>query len=404
VLFGINFRFIFLISVRYFFFSRAEKSTSIVSFLAVIGISLGVFALIIVMSVMNGFRAELISSMVSYSGEMSIVLSDPVVQYEQFVKEISALDFVKNVRPISLRYGLAQFNSYRNYVTVKGVESARVQIVEGTSKFLDYSKSVAVSQGLARSLNCSIDDKIRILDLTSLMYGEHLEPQEFDIKAIFVDSTEESGLILTSINSIKTLSDSQIGVSIFEIDTINPNFVECFAQSCADYAFLQNCKISTWKQLNPELLRALEIENVSMFIILSLIILVAVSNGLSSLIMTVKEKVYEIAILRTMGALRFEILLIFLLNGLAIGAIGIFIGTGLSCFMILSMPFIKRLLHLMDHIKVFEGLCYFLDRIPFSIAFIDVFEVVLFSFVLSLCATFYPAYKASSTDPASVLR
>jgi len=193
-------------------------------------------------------------------------------------------------------------------------------------------------------------------------------------------------------------------ISYFEIVTVDPDRVEDFAKCLESQKLLPKSSIGTWKHSNPDLLKALEIENVSMFIILSLIVLVAVSNALASLVMTVREKVCEIAILRTIGATKGEILLIFVCNGLAIGMIGIVSGSILAFLLIFNVPLIKRLLSYGSGIGLFDVLWYFFDKMPISINFVEVSFVICFSSVLSFLATLYPAYKAASIDPAYLLK
>jgi lipoprotein-releasing system permease protein len=403
VLFGINFKFVYTVAVRYLLSSRVDRSASVVSFLAVFGIGLGVFALIIVMSVMNGFRSDLISSIVASSGELTISAPHPLREYRQLLSKIQSVPFVKSIKPIAFAYGIAEFGNNRKYVTIKGVEGSRFKLMKGNLDFLSGSSSVAISKSLAQSLHVDIGNNINLTDLESLVDEGCFSLKIFTIKAIFFDSLEDSALVLTSIEGANSLLAQSKGVSSFDLETIDPDRSEEFASYLKTFVLPKEYNICTWKQLNPDLLKALEIENVSMFIILSLIVLVAVSNALSSLVMTVEEKTHEIAILKTIGASRTEILLIFILNGLAIGMIGVISGSILAFSFILSVPFIKTLL-LESGIRMFEGLWYFLDKMPISINSVEVCSIIALASILSFFATLYPAYKASSIEPALVLK
>ncbi len=403
MLFGINLSFVYTVAVRYVFSSRVDKSASIVSFLAISGIGLGVFALIIVMSVMNGFRSDLISSIVASSGELTIRAFQPTKQYNELLYKIQSTSFIKSIKPAVFSYGIAESETNRRYVTIKGIESLKFKLAKGNLDFLRGSSGIAISKSLAQALNVSIGDTINLANLESLVDEGCFSLKLFTVKAIFFDSLEDSALILTSIEGANSLLQEYKGVSLFEAETIDPDRSEEFASYLKTFVLPKDYSICTWQQLNPDLLRALEVENVSMFIILSLIVLVAVSNALSSLVMTVEEKTYEIAILKTMGACRGEILLIFILKGLAIGMMGVVSGSVLAFALILNVPFIKNLL-LKSEFKAFEGLWYFLDKMPISINPFEVCSVIALASMLSFCATLYPAYKAASIDPALRLK
>ena len=403
MLFGINFRFVYTVSIRYLLSSRADKSASLVSLLAVFGVGLGVFALIVVMSVMNGFRLDLISSIVSSSGEITIRSDSPITDYKALVSKIESMPFVKSVRPVVMCYGLAESGMYRKYVVVKGVDSAKLKLERGGEDFFSNVCEIAVSKNLAQSFGLRIGSKVSLMNLESVLHEDSFCIKEFRVGAIFFDSGEDSNLIWTSLDSANTLFETNKGVCMVEVETINPDAVEIFSEQIKDN-IPTDCSICTWKQSNPDLLRALEIENISMFIILSLIVLVAVSNAFSSLVMTVKEKVYEIAILRTIGASRLEILLIFIFNGLAIGMLGVFFGATFALLLILNVPFIKKILSSGAGIGVFEVLWHFFDKMPVSVNLFDVFSVIGFASVLSFISTLYPAYKAANIEPAKVLK
>jgi lipoprotein-releasing system permease protein len=404
VSFGINFRFVYRVSLRYLFSSRLDKSTSLVSFFAVFGVGLGVFALIVVMSVMNGFRADLISSIVASSGEITIRSFRPVSNYKQLVSQIDSLPFVKSIKPVVMCYSMAEFGMHRRYVLVKGIDTVKLKLERGSNDFLNNICEIAVSKNLAQSLGLNIGSKISLVNLESILQEDNFCIKEFTVKAIFFDCGDDSSLILTSLDSASTLFEKNKGVSVFEVETINPDNAEKFTQHIKSKILSSDYSIGNWKQSNPDLLRALEIENVSMFIILSLIVLVAVSNAFSSLVMTVKEKVYEIAILRTIGASRLEILLIFIFNGLAIGMLGVFSGAIFAFLLILNIPFIKKVLSFGSNIGICEVLWHFFDKMPVSVNTMDILSIIVFASILSLISTLYPAYKAAKIEPATVLK
>lgn len=378
---------IWKIALRYTFGLRSKGMFRVVAAFAVLGIMLGVFSLIVVNAVMNGFRSELISNLISSSGE-ALVLSktSQLKSYHQIKAKLEALKQVKSVRPIISCWVLAEFKDKTSCWGLKASHGGATR-----------KEGLTVSEGFLGSLGCKVGDQVHLTDLNSLLRGRP-SIKRFKVEKVAKDTGFDEHLTC-SIEAAASFAKAPEAASYLSISTLNPQKIDSTAQEISKL-LPKGYYVRTWKDLNPQLLNALSIEKASMLTILSLIVVVGALNCLSTLVMLVESKKREIAILKTIGASTGEILMVFLLSGLLIGTISTAIGSGLACLLLCKASTIKAFLLNFPKLRPIE---YFLDRLPLGVNWSETLIISAASIAISLLATLYPAYKAAKTEPVKIL-
>lgn len=406
------------VALRYFSSKKDNKLVSFISMFSLLGVMLGVAALIIVMAVMQGFHIELSTNLIGIGGDISItrVYGEKLNNSQEIAKKIKDIDGIKKVIPAIQEKALVMSKHEASGVMIKAMKASDISykksIIENqlAGKISDISNgyNVAIGKELAINLGVKIGDKISIIipnTITSII-GSMPRKKTVTVSSIF--STEmydyDAMTVLMSLDSAsKIYSYSPDAVNIIEIysDTpMNPENKTSQIKTLIGSNFIVN----SWLDNNLQFLNALKIERVAMFTILSLIILVAAFNIISSLFMLVNEKTKDIAILKTMGASRKQILLIFMLNGSLIGFIGTLLGVALGIVLSLNIEKIRLFLENLSGLKIFDSAIYFLYHLPAVIEIENVIIVSLMSLTLCTLATIYPAFKAASLDPTESLK
>lgn len=369
------------IALRYTFSMKGTLKV-IVSF-AVSGIALGVFSLITVNTVMNGFRSELIANLISSSGAILVVTEKGKIEnYEAIKFKIAQLPEVKDVKAVASHWVLAEFNNKASCWPLKAIQTNDMK-----------ENELVISQSFASSASCRVEDKVRLTDLNMLLFGRRAS-KEFKVAKV-EQSSDES--LTCSMESASLFGGSSI--SYLSVSVLNPAKVEDTSKALIRL-LPKSCRLRTWKELSPQLLDALAIEKVSMLTILALIVVVGSLNCLSTIVMLVESKKKEIAILKTIGVSTGEILITFLFSGLLIGLIATAIGSALACLLICNAENMKLLL---SKTSKLPALKYFLDRLPLGIDWSETSIIVCTSIFISLLATVYPAYKAAKSEPVKIL-
>ena len=409
--------FIFRVALRYFGAEKNNKLVSVISAFSLLGVTLGVAALIVVMSVMEGFHIELTSNMIGLGGDITITpYKGNIKNYDKIAKELKELEEIKSVIPQVQSKVLAISSKESSGVLVKGMNvgdlASKPQILSnqlaGDIAEIENGYNIALGKELAYNLGVRVGDTISIVcpETVSTMLGSLPRKKTFKIVSVFSTNMYDydSATAIISLANAQKLFSIPSAVNYIEIYSNNPNSPISAAQKIAMMYKDNNFSVSTWYDSNSQFLNALRVERVAMFTILSLIIIVAAFNIISSLFMLVNEKRKDIAILRTMGASRKQILLIFVINGSLIGFIGTSLGVIFGIFLSTNIENVRIFLQKITGTQIFEAAIYFLYHLPSKLVPENVILIALMSFVLSVLATLYPSYKASSLDPSEALR
>ena len=405
-----------MVAMRYLRARRQEGFISVIAGFSLLGIALGVATLIIVLSVMNGFREELLSRILGLNGHLNIYsVSEPLTDYENIAVKIRDTKGVIAVTPTVEGQILAAGPRGSTGALVRAISPENLKarkIIAGSvpQSSLDAFKgddAILIGDRMAQKLGVFPGDKLKLISPKGKASPFGTVPRvraytvvglfsvgmyEYDSSYIFMPL--EAGQIFFQYPGAVT----HIEVFVEDPDKIFPTQVEIGVKTGSKY------QTRTWQQNNSSFFNALQVERNVMFLILTLIILVAAFNIISSLIMLVKDKGRDIAILRTMGATRGMIMRIFLLSGASIGVTGTIAGFGLGMLFCLNIDTIKQWVEKLSGATVFDAEIYFLSRLPAKIDSNEVIMVVGMALALSFLATVYPAWRAARLDPVEALR
>lgn len=403
-----------MIARRYLLPGRGEAFIALVAGISLAAVMLGVAALVIVMSVMNGFRAELVDKIVGLNGHAIVqAYGGRLDNWQAILKDIKATPGVTHASPLIEQPLYSTFNGRANAILVRGNPAEDVarlapKVTAGSIEALrPGSGNVAIGSRLAENLGVRVGDTITVINPQGRSTPFGTVPREvgYQVAAIFeigVYDYDQSYVVMP-IEDAQTLMLTGDTVGMIEITTVNPDTVATTVAPLK--AKLRGQAVLTdWRTINASLFEALAVERVAMFVVLSIIVLVAVFNILSSLIMLVRAKTRDIAILRTMGATRGSLLKIFVSIGFVIGVIGT--GMGLALGMVFLF-FRQPIVHLVEKItgqNLWDPSIRFLTQLPSRSDPFEISVICVMALVLSFLATLYPALKAAGTDPVQVLR
>ncbi len=410
-----NFNLESFIAFRYLKSKRDERFVSISSFFSFIGITIGVATLIIVMSVMNGFRIELLDKIIGINGHAVVYLNlKKNNNINSIVDNIQNLPNVEYVSEELEFNAMISFNKVASGILVKGIKKADLlerdsianNIIEGNLENFN-KKSIVVGSRLASYLGVKVNDKITLLtsNTNETPFGSIPITDEYKVIGIFdvgMYDYDRNIIFLPRIQA-KSLIGSERDVSQLEIFLLESKKLDDSLLMISNILD-NNGKVFSWKRLHKELFNALEIEKKVMFLILFLIIFVAAFNLISSIIMIVKDKERGIGILRSLGVKRSEIQRIFIIIGSVVGFFGTIIGTSIGVLFSINIGKIQKFLEDLFDSNLFSAEVYFFNIIPSKIDYEEVFIIFLISISLSILATIYPSWKASKIEPANVLR
>ncbi|MDR2933679.1 MAG: lipoprotein-releasing ABC transporter permease subunit [Rickettsiales bacterium] len=416
----------FLIAFRYLKSKKKEKALSIIANFSLAGIMLGVAAIIVVMSVMNGFRDELVKRILGINGHVNIYSYDggfPDYKSElQKIKsiitekksELSSME-ITGIQPVISTQVMVSSNRYATGALLKGVDFnilANEEMVNQklSGKAVKYFNDgeIAIGYSLARKLRVGIGDEITLTAPTGKItaFGTMPSIRVFRIASVFNIGMHEydSSLIFIPIESLaKFIGAKNTHADFFEIYTTRPEAAEKLKSVLLEKRANEN-RILTWQEINSSFYGALKVERNVMFLILTLIVLVASFNIVSSLVILVKNKSRDIAILKTMGASKSSIVRIFFIAGATLGAAGTLMGVGLGIIISKNLDAIKNILNKLTGADVFAKEIYFLSNLPSRIDYFDVAIITATALSISFIATIFPAKKAGKTDPVEALR
>jgi lipoprotein-releasing system permease protein len=405
-----------MMAMRYLRARRQEGFISVIAGFSLLGIALGVATLIIVMSVMNGFRAELLGRILGLNGHMTVsAYGQPITDYAQLADRIKQVPAVTAANPLIEGQVLASANGAASGALVRGMRPEDLKaktlvsghIVRGSLDQFQGEDAIIIGVRMADRFRLSVGDKITLISPQGSVtaFGTVPRMRAYPIVAIFEVGMYEydNSFAFMPLEAAQVFFRLDNAVSGVEVMVNNPDDVRQAAYDVAR-AVGPQLRVANWQQTNSSFFNALQVERNVMFLILTLIIVVAAFNIISSLIMLVKDKSQDIAILRTMGATRGSVLRIFFLAGASVGVIGTISGFLLGVLFTSNIESIRQWLQSLTGTTLFDPTIYFLSHMPSKVEPMEVVSVVLMALALSFLATIYPSWRAARLDPVEALR
>ncbi len=405
-----------MVARRYLLPGRGEAFIFLVASISLAAVALGVAALIVVMSVMNGFRAELFDKIVGLNGHAVIqgYAGRGLPDWRRIADEARATPGVTSAIPLIEQPLFSTVEGRAEPILLRGMRLADLRAtIAGKVKaghlaeVTPGSGNVAIGTKLAESLGVGVGDSISVLNPAgqSTPFGTAPRIVSYRVAATFEIGVYDfdKAYVVMPMEDAQELLFLGDTVGMVEVRTVDPDKVSQILAPLAPKV-VRDGVITDWRQMNASLFQALEVERITMFVVLGIVILIAAFNILSSLIMLVRAKTRDIAILRTMGASRAAMLRIFMTVGMTIGVLGILAGILLGSVFLFFRQNVVDLIQAMTGAQLWDPSIRVLTELPSKPDPLDITVIILMTLVLTFLATLYPAFKASSTDPVQVLR
>ena len=405
-----------MIALRYLRAKRQASFVSVISGFSLVGIAVGVATLIIVMAVMNGFRHELLSRILGLNGHMSIQAPvGTLANFDTVAARVRAVPGVVRVAPIVDGQVMGAANGLNAGVLVRGMRRDDLRTLTTVSKSLSEGALSHFQGGESVIVGRRLADRMRLVpgaQITLIAPRGNVTPFGVTprVKSYTVAGTFQIGMseydqsyVFMPLDEAQLYFNMGSNVSGLEVMIRDPEQVNRMVVPIGRAAGPFS-RIITWQDMNSSLFAALQVERNVMFLILTLIILVAALNIVSGLIMLVKDKSGDIAILRTMGAARGAVMRVFLIAGASIGVFGTLLGFAIGVIFCLNIESIRQFLSSLTGTELFNPEIYFLSRMPAEMDPGEVISVVAMSLTLSFLATLYPSWRAARLDPVEALR
>ena len=405
-----------MLSLRYLRARRKEGFISVIAGFSFLGIMLGVATLIIVMAVMNGFRKELLDKILGLNGHLLIQpLESPLTDWEEVAARINGVAGVRLAAPIVEGQALASSPFNAGGVLVRGIRLADLtklpsianNIKQGSLEGFDEGQGIAIGRRLADQLSVRAGDNLTLVAPRGAVTPMGTMPRIkiYKIAAVFEIGMSEydAAFVFMPLKEAQAYFNRAGDVTAIEVYTTDPDRIDNFRKAVSDAAKRPIFMVD-WRQRNATFFNALQVERNIMFLILTLIVLVAALNIVSGLIMLVKDKGQDIAILRTMGATQGAITRVFLITGASIGVTGTVMGFLFGVVVCRNIESIRQFLSWLTSTELFSPELYFLSRLPADLDVGETTAVVVMALTLSLLATLYPSWRAARLDPVEALR
>jgi lipoprotein-releasing system permease protein len=405
-----------MLASRYLRARRKEGFISVIAGFSFVGIMLGVATLIIVMSVMNGFRIELFSKILGLNGHMLVrPLGGEFTDYTAVADRLKVVPGVKQALPIVEGQALISTSLASNGVFVRGVREADLKALAGVADKIrfgtldgfDEAGGIAIGIRLANTLGVRQGDAIAVVAPrgSSTPFGTAPRVKRYPITAIFEIGMSEydATIAFLPLREAQGFFNMKDEAQVVEVLIDSPDNVDAM-RPAVEAAAGRDMHISDWRQRNATFYNTLQVERNVMFIILTLIVLVAALNIISGMIMLVKDKGRDIGILRTMGAGQGAIMRVFFITGASIGIVGTLAGLLLGVLFCLNIESIRQMLSWLTKTDLFSSDVYFLSQMPAQMDVGEVLTVVGMALGLSVLATLYPSWRAARLDPVEALR
>jgi len=407
-----------MVALRYLRGRRVRRGLSLIAWLCLSGIGLGVATLIIVMAVMNGFRAELLGRILGLNGHLGVSSSVPggLKDFDAVADRLRGIAGVVRVIPIVEGQAMATVRGTASGAVVRGIRPADIRrhatlagnIKQGSLDNFRALGDIVVGTRFATRHGLAVGDRVTLVSPQSRVtaFGSVPRMKTFRIRALFeigMYEYDSSFLFITLDAARAFFRVPPDAVSTLEVMLSGPDEVGRLRPAILERAGAP-VRLTDWQQANASFFNAIQVERNVMFLILTLIIVVAAFNIVAGLIMMVKDKGRDIAILRTMGATRGAIMRIFLLTGMSVGVLGTLAGFALGLAFSLNIETIRGWIEVLSGTQLFSAEIYFLSRLPAKVEAMEVVVVVGMALGLSLLATLYPSWRAARLDPVEALR
>ncbi|MGZ5928457.1 MAG: lipoprotein-releasing ABC transporter permease subunit [Rhizomicrobium sp.] len=405
-----------MIALRYLRAKRQESFVSVISGFSLVGIALGVATLIIVMSVMNGFRHELLKSILGLNGHVTVQAEGgPLPDFDALTRRLRAVPGVTRAAPVVDGQVMASQNGINSGVIVRGLRTADLKSLTIVSKTLspaalqrfDSGEDVIIGAGMAQRMGIRPGGSITLIAPKGNVtpFGTTPRIKTYTVAGVFrIGMTQyDTSFIFMPLSEAQLFFNSESGVSSIEVMVTDPD-TDLSMLPQLQQAAGRGTRLVPWQDTNSSFFEALQVERNVMFLILTLIILVAALNIVSGLIMLVKDKSGDIAVLRTLGASRGAVMRIFLIAGASIGVIGTLLGFVIGVVFCANIESIRQGLSRLTGTTLFDPTIYFLSKMPAEMDAGEVTAVVVMALTLTLLATLYPSWRAAKLDPVEALR
>ncbi|MGI4795833.1 MAG: lipoprotein-releasing ABC transporter permease subunit [Janthinobacterium lividum] len=401
---------------RYLRARRGERFVSVIAGFSLVGIALGVATLIIVMSVMGGFQTDLLNRILGFNGHLGVYATAGKLQdFDAAAAKIRAVPGVASAAPVidgqvllSGPRGQSSGGLVRGIEPKDFAEMSAIKIPAGSLADFKGEDAIAIGSGLAGKFGLGVGDELTLVSPqgAATAFGTIPRVRAYKIVAIFSVGMNEydTAYVFLPLQAAQIFFQSPGAVSQIEVRVDDPDRVRQIGQQIGAALAGTPVRVVDWQQNNNSFFAAVKVEQNVMFLILTLIIVVAAFNVISSLIMMVKDKTRDIAVLRTIGAGRGAILRIFLMCGASVGVTGTLVGVVIGVLFCLNIQEIQGWVEAVTGARVFNPEVYYLTHLPAKLNSGEVIQVVVMSLALSLLATIYPSWRAARTDPVEALR
>jgi len=409
-------RYEWMLAGRYLRSRRKEGFISVIAGFSFVGIMLGVATLIIVMAVMNGFRFELLNKILGLNGHMLVQpVGTPLTDFDAVSQRLLKIKGITHAIPLVEGQALASSPFHAGGVLVRGLREQDLKALPavgpnikfGSLEGFDTGQGIVIGKRLADQLSVRAGDNVTLVSPRGSVTPMGTTPRikTYKVAGIFEIGMSEydSVFVFMPLTEAQAYFNRAGDVNAIEIYTDNADQVVQYRQLVNDNAGRQ-VYIIDWRQRNSSFFSALQVERTVMFMILTLIVLVAALNIISGLIILVKDKGHDIAILRTMGATKYAVMRIFLITGSSIGIVGTLVGFAIGLLVCLNIEEIRRFVSWLTSTQLFPPELYYLSRLPARIDSGETTAVIMMALLLSFIATLYPAWRAARLDPVEALR